>query len=72
MFLYGNGFEIRQVYFFYVFIHCFGPDRAQTVKKTANQKFRLIYSKHSCEPRTKDCAQSRSSKHDGGCQCSHF
>ena len=36
-------------------------------QKTANLKFRLIYSKFNCEPRTYDCAWSRSSLHEERC-----
>ena len=52
------------IFFVFGFCPMFWPDHAQATpfsKKTANQKFRLIYPKLSCEPRTKDCAWSRSS-----------
>ena len=51
-------------------VRCFGPGYAQTTpffQKTVNLKFRLIYSKFSCEPRTKDCAWARSSLHEERC-----
>ena len=47
----------------------FGLDPAQNPTKTrffgriTNQKLRLIYSKLTCEPKTKDCAGLRSVQH---------
>ena len=55
---------------FLFLVRCFGPGHAQTAPffpKIVKLKFRLIYSKFSCEPRTKDCAWSRSSLHEERC-----